>query len=195
MNHTLDDQTIINQLHNNDDSNLEVLIARHSGICNNMISSIAPSGHLSSEIHEDAGRFVYEAAKNFDPDRGAKFSTYLGNYSRWQAQDVLSEFGKSVPTDMDVLNYKIDENLEPNKEKTSLEENLEMVVDILDQVKEPRMKKVVKMRFFNKENIVMSYNQIADKLGISHETARTWCNKFIILAREKMKSQSLVDNI
>jgi len=193
-NPTLDDLTIIQQLHNNDDSNLETLISRHSGIYYGLVNSIMPSGYLNSEMKDECSRILYEAAESYDESKGAKFSTWAYQYTKYNIFDTLKEQGHIIPTDIDEVNKKIDESTDIDKEKLAKEESLEVLNDVINQLKDKKMKQAVKLRFFNKKGL-LSFKSVGREMGISHETARHLINNFVKLAKNKLESKAFCDVI
>ncbi|MFA5234042.1 MAG: hypothetical protein WC390_06530 [Sulfurimonas sp.] len=191
-----DDETIISQIQNDDTTNLESLINNHSGIYLNLVNSIThTSGHLNMELREDCSRIIYEAANDFDPSRGVKFGTYVGNRSKWNALDTLSDFGKVIPIDEEILKFKIDCNTEINKERESAERNLELVKKILEQIREKNVKRAVSLRFFNKKHTIMPFTQVGKIMGVSRTTAKAYCDRFITLAKNKLASDVICDTV
>ena len=61
---------------------LQELIERHSGIYMDIVNNYIPTNCNflnKSDILEEKNYRIYLAALKYDEDKGAKFSTYLGN--------------------------------------------------------------------------------------------------------------------
>jgi DNA-directed RNA polymerase specialized sigma subunit len=74
-------------------------------------------------------------------------------------------------------------------------EKIELILDILNQMKDKRMSKIFKLRYFNKTNKVLSWNAIGKKLKISTQTAINIHNKALKLINTKLNSQNCFDKI
>jgi len=190
----LDDPTIVKQIQQDNFSNLEILLNRHSGIYQKLARKIAPSGHLAQEVKDDCSSVLFEAAQSYDFNKGTKFSTWAYNISKYHIFDILSDNKGMMPEESDYLNRLIDGDYKINHEIERNKASLELVKDVLDQIHEPRMKKVIKLRYFSGPK-VKTYQCIGDELGFSHQTAKIICDKFTSLCREKLESHIICDNI
>ena len=81
------------QLDVNTQNSLTQLIDRHSGIYLDMVNVYAsPSSPFIDyeDLIEDKDFKIYQAAKNYNPEKGAKFSTYLGNETKWMCLNLYN---------------------------------------------------------------------------------------------------------
>ena len=73
---------------------LRELIDRHSGIYMDIVNNYIPSNCNflnKSDILEEKNYRIYLAALKYDEDKGAKFSTYLGNETKWMCLNLFNK--------------------------------------------------------------------------------------------------------
>ena len=95
MNTENDDLTLVENIQNDIDveESLRLIVERHSGIYIEMVNSYAsPNSPFIDyeDLISDKEYKIYDAAKKFDKDRGAKFSTYLGNETKWMCLNIYN---------------------------------------------------------------------------------------------------------
>ena len=68
------------------EASLKELVGRHSGIfldiVNNYVPNNSPTCH-KQDIIDEIEYYIYNAGLKYDQNRGAKFSTFLGNEAKW----------------------------------------------------------------------------------------------------------------
>ena len=144
------------------------LISRHSGIYIDMVNKYISKpidGVYKEDLLEDKNYFIYNAAINFDENKNTKFSTYLGNITKWKCLNMYNKSNKFPQQSIDDLN---DSNASDSDgieliEKT---EELKKINKFVFKSKDPRIKKIFKMRYYN-GNKVTPWKKIAKKLDLS----------------------------
>ena len=94
------DLNLINNIKSGKDVNraLLELIQRHSGIYVNMIEAFAAktSNYINyTELIEEKDYYIYKSVLKFNPRKGAKFSTHLGNETRWMCLNLYNKNKKN----------------------------------------------------------------------------------------------------
>lgn len=173
------------------------LVGRHSGIYLDTLYKYAPASsyYISrEEFIDDKDLNIYEAIINYDPDKGAKFSTYLGNSTRWKCLNTVNKNKKrktySLDTEhRDSIEYEV--NLESGQTTEDFTKNLTSVesLDIIRKEAElcgdPRIKTIFDMRYFECDNKPTTWKIIADKINLSIQGAIDIHNRFIIKTKTK----------
>jgi len=113
----LNDLELVTNIQNHQDveSSLKELVDRHSGIYYDIINKLVPAQSTycnKNDLFSDREFNIYNAALKFDSTRGAKFSTFLGNETRWVCLNAYNKARKKPidsrdPQDLDFLD-KID---------------------------------------------------------------------------------------
>jgi RNA polymerase sigma factor (sigma-70 family) len=182
---------------NRDNESLKCLINRHSGIFCEMVKRyqhfIAQKGHDPKDLFEDKDVIVYQSALSFNEDKNIKFSTWLGNQARYHCLNFLNKNANYFPTENEYLQNMI-ENKQDQRENFN-KENCEYFLNILKSLKDKRVYKIFKMRFFSQNKKNRSWNAIGKKLGISTQTAINIYNKHIDFLKIKSNKDSFNDTI
>lgn len=154
------------------DSILE-LIERHSGIYNTVIDN-----HLSgdknkldhADFMENRSLAIYNCAISYDPEKKAKFPTYLANKTRWDCLNFLKKRKKMPTSNLENLDMaKIIPNyLEPRIDLDP--ENVEIILLFEKFVNEncsEKTRKVVDLRYNNYDNRLRPWIEVAKEAGMS----------------------------
>lgn len=179
-----------------DQDALNVLIDRHSGICYKIYNKYFHNNYssIARDIEEQKDSLIYHAAKTFNPNVGAKFSTWLGNIITYACLNACNEHKKEMAFEDDVLKYLAD--AESNDKILSLSNDKELlshIKDIIEMSNDKTSKEVIKMRYFTEDSKVKTFKEIADHFGVSTQTVVNWHDKFILFLKNKLKSQSNID--
>lgn len=178
----MDDIDLIKNVKKNGDSDsIQELINRHSGIYVKMVQKYIPKNDESfiyQDFIDDKDSCIYDAALNFDESKNTKFSTYIGNLTKWKCMNAYNKKNK---------NFKkiIDESREKNFSKdfdfSSIEEveNLENVLESIENIPDERAKVIFKMRYF-KSNKITPWKKIAKKLDLSIQGCINIHNKYLM---------------
>ena len=170
-----DNKLIANFKTNQDSKCLEELIERHSGIYVDMVNKYLPENYdqlQRQDVLEDKDFSIYNAVINFDESKNTKFSTYLGNIAKWKCLNIYNKNKKFPQHSINSENVSIDrikhENFLINSDVEEIEkrENLSKVHKIVSKSKDPRVKKIFKMRY-SSGNKVTPWKKIAKKLDLS----------------------------
>lgn len=189
---------ILNIKNNNCSNSLKCLETKHSGICHQMIKRyqgiLNNFGISKDDLDEEKIFVVYKSALNFNPEKNVKFSTWLGNQMRYYCLNLINKNNSAISMDDDNIKYILEKSqiaIPENFDK----EKIELILDILSQMKDKRMAKIFRSRYFNKTNKVSSWHSIGKKLKISTQTAINIHNKALKLINTKLNSQNSFDKI
>jgi len=150
---------------------LQVLINRHSGLCVDMINHYCSRSHNQStneELIKDKDFQIYSSALKFDPNKGSKFSTYLGNEIKWKCLNIYnrSKSRKTIPVEENLINYFSYINQEPDETKSH-----SVFQDIINHAKsdkDERVGRIFELRYVEgKHNTVMPWKNISKQIGMS----------------------------
>lgn len=190
----IEDEDLINNIQNNKytDKCLNVLIDRHSGICIDMINSYMSSGYnasLRQELIDDKDYQIYESALKFDPNKGTKFSTYLGNEIKWKCLNIYnkSKRYKQIPVEENLINYF--SYLSKDKELDTSDQFNE-IINKAQSYSDERIGRIFYLRYVvGKNNSVMPWKNISSQLNMSIQGCINIHNLFI----ENFKKQKNIN--
>ena len=172
--HNLPDNVLIEnvkKLHGENDS-LKELVQRHSGIYLDMINTYVPSNNIftnKDELINDKEYNIYQAILKYDPARGAKFSTYLGNETKWMCLNIYNKNKKhpEIPTEQEYIdNQQI--NPTTTHEQIVQKELFNKVLDLIREYPDDRIEKIFQMRYIEgSKNKVMPWKNVSQKIDMS----------------------------
>lgn len=178
---------------------LKELESRHTGIYNQMVKKyyrhMVNFGIDPGDVANDKLLIIYKSALNFDASKNVKFSTWLGNQARYYCLNCINKHNLLVNMD----NHSVNNIIEKNQIKTSqnsdgFKENSDMIFSILNRIKDKRIYKIFKMRYFNGKKLT-PWSKISKKLKISTQTAINLHNKGKDLLKNKLTSNYNLDII
>jgi RNA polymerase sigma factor (sigma-70 family) len=179
---------------NNDKSNqsLTELIDRHSALCFDIYKkysqAMAASGLCVTEMYKEKNFIIYKSAQTFDPSRNVKFSTWVGNQVRYQCLNAING-NHLYPVDDGQLDYYVDRKAE-ELSQPDLSNDVDFIFNILEQLKDKRIKKVFKLRYFGHPTKKMPWSQVAKKINTSTQTAINLHERGKKILNRKMKNSS-----
>lgn len=191
------DTELINDIKNNVnvDESLSNLVDRHSGIYLDMVNAYSSPNNPfidRDELIKDKDYKIYQAALNFDKDRGAKFSTYLGNETKWSCLNSYNK-NKRKP----VFNSEHIENMpeNPNVNEDSMAETLkkdlfDKVLSIIKKHPDKRVEKIFNMRYIiGTKNKVMPWKDIGNKMELSIQGCINIHNSAVDHVKQHLKGE------
>lgn len=185
----------------NNEEALGALISRHTGLCFSIakkyISHPNITGVNRDEILCSKDKIIYESAKTYDKDkaRGAKFSTWLGNCMKYHCLDTIYGNIRTTSVDEDTLNFLVESRARDSEDK-SLQKNgetLEYIKEILSQIGDSSVRRVIELRYFSNQDKMLTFAEISKKMNASIQTTVNWHDKFIKLIRTKIVGEKALD--
>ena len=190
----MDDSDLIYNIKNErmTDKSLNELYQRHSGIYCRMINSYIPEGASFAdrqELIDDAKYHIYCAALKYDESKNTKFSTFLGNTTRWMC---LNKYNKSKK-EGSFSNREEDFNNLSSEESHFVDcmMNKELVDKIFESIQgtgDQRAYDIFTMRYIiGHKNKVMPWRQIGKKMNLSIQGCINIHDSFV----KKIKSKNI----
>tara|TARA_B100000085_G_C18347981_1_gene433146 strand:- start:140 stop:733 length:594 start_codon:yes stop_codon:yes gene_type:complete len=167
------DQDLISEIKNNANTasaNLSEIIERHSGIYLEIVNNYIPNDSCvvnKTDLIEDKSFHIYQAVLKYDPDRGTKFSTYLGNETKWMCLNLYNKNKKNIHVSLepDQIDNVITQDHTSREVTSDLYRN---IIKLSREHSDPRVQKIFYMRYeLGHKNKVMPWQYIADKLEMS----------------------------
>jgi len=194
-----DSQLIKNIKKNNCEKSLLELASRHQGICNKMIQKYckvcSDMGVSISDLNTDKMLVVYKSALSFKFNKKIKFSTWLGNQMRYHCLNTLNKNNKDISMENENIKYLTEKKQSQELNLNTLnQERVELIFNILDQMKDDRIKKIFNLRYFSDAKL-QSWNYIGQKMNVSTQTVINIHNKALTLLNKKISSQISFDKI
>ena len=173
------------------DDHLKELVDRHSGIYISMVNSYSPdrtSGLVSAkdDLLSDKNYYIYQAALKYDESKQTKFSTYLGNETRWLCLNIYNKNknSKEISSDKPDLNYAAVDLHEVSMKQ----EILDKILAIIKRDPDQRISTIFKMRYIDGDkNKVMPWNKVCQSVSLSIQGCINIHNKTIRKIKKQLK--------
>lgn len=167
------DQQLINDVKDNgDEDSLVEIINRHSGIYHVMVDKFLSGQGNSREresLMEDKEFTIYSSVIKYDPNRGAKFPTYLALETKWKCLNALTKKGRAKECSFEEMIF------EPNNsggfEESEREEVFSLFKEFVEKQSDKRMKKIFDIRYNGTNNKLIPWKVISKELGMSIQGA------------------------
>jgi DNA-directed RNA polymerase specialized sigma subunit len=193
----VEDKTLINEIQEgiNVDCNLQEIINRHSGIYLDMVNAFSSKDNPyinQDELISDKDYKIYQAILKYDETNGAKFSTYLGNETKWMCLNLYNKNKRRPVFHNDYLeNMPEEEHQSIDFISESIKEDLfNKVLSIIETHPDNRVEEIFKMRYitcsFNK---VTPWKNIGNKLNLSIQGCINIHNSALKDIRKELKEE------
>jgi DNA-directed RNA polymerase sigma subunit (sigma70/sigma32) len=183
---------------------IQELREKHAGLIISIYSkylSVLETVNFSpSDFNDEINYIIYSAARKYDLRRRTKmkFSTYLGESVRFFCLNKINELkkNKTVETEPETLTFLIDDyykNTHLDKSKNA--DSKDYIFDILGQLKDKRIKKIFKYRYFTGNKLKLPWYVIGEKVGLTAQSCINIHNKTINFLKKKLTSLETQDKI
>ena len=162
----MDDLQLIDEVRSSGDSLcFKEIVNRHSGIYLQMVHNYAPRETSIDNFYDlidSKDSHIYDAVQNYDENRNIKFSTYLGNHTRWLCLNSSNK-RRHVP-----MEDNFDCEFETQESKEMSDQNiLNEIFSQLEDLEDKRVVKIFKMRYANQKKKLTPWRKIAKELDLS----------------------------
>ena len=173
------------------------LVYRHSGIFMSMVHSYTPNnikvmGSSKTDILLDKDYYIYQAALKYDDSRNTKFSTYLGNETKWMCLNMYNRFKsksmREIPLEPCILSPEEEEDI--SETGLEIEDIFNKIMDIVNEQKDQRVKDLFRMRYIDSTgNKVMPWRDVGIYLNLSIQGCINIHNKTINKIKRQLNKE------
>ncbi len=192
----LTDLELINQVKElNDSSAISELINRHTGIYLSVVSKYCnmSSGKLSfQDLSDEKAYNIYKYAQDYDPNRGCKFSTHVGNMARFTCLDALSEepVVKECIDDLSLSEQEKYLSSSIGNVRSEIKSEREAIDEAINKItKDSKFKEILLLRHPAFSPKPMNWADVGKKVGMSHEGARKLYRREIEKIKNYLKNK------
>ena len=183
---------------NNCSDSLNKIIEMHSPLFYDIYKkyyfALSQRGISQNDMEGERDYIIYKAIEKFNPNRKTKFSTWLGNYTRYYCLNLLSCKKRHIYMEDDGLDFYSSAD-DPATETGERGEVKEFVMHLLGRMKDSRVKKIFHLRYFCDKIKKNTWSQIGKNLNISTQTAINLHDKGKKMLRNKLSSKENEDFI
>jgi RNA polymerase sigma factor (sigma-70 family) len=190
------DEKLIKKIVNKQcNESLKKLVDKHGGMIFNIGKKYCTSCNLDlNELNDNKYWIIFNAAKSFNPQKGSKFSTWLGNQIRFFCLNFKNKNSKLIPIEDQHLEFFIND-LNKKNQLSNQKELVNTIIDLFNDITDPNTKNAIYYRYFHNKERILNYSEIAEILNVTPQTVLNWHNKFINFAKKKLTSKSICSNI
>ena len=142
------------------------------------------------EVHKDKDFVMFKALSTFSAEKGAKFSTWLGNYTRYHCLNYIKNNYKYVITDDDKISHFFNsKSVDEYGEKKDVKNDLDHAFSILEKLSDKRIFKIFKLRY-NDSGPKLTWKQIAKRFDLTPQTIINLHTKGRRAIKKKMSNNS-----
>jgi RNA polymerase sigma factor (sigma-70 family) len=152
----------------------EELLSRHSNlyykVCQKYLPTLKQLGVPSEDVFNDVQFVFFKSLNSFNPNKNTKFSTWLGNYARYNCLNYINEYKKHNFYEESDLEANLDYEITSPPDHES-DATINHIYSILKNLKDKRIVKVYSLRYEKNGDKKATWSEIAKKMDISTQTA------------------------
>ena len=172
---------------------LKTLIERHSPLCFDIFKKynkiLQERGISPEDLVSEKDYIIYKCTLNFDETQNSKFSTWLANHVKYKCLTNITKHKWAISLD-DENQKNIAANL--CQEINDFEEKKEFVFNLLSQMKDKRLEKIIMLRYYGDKSS-RKWKNISKELGVTYQTAITLHKKALEFLKTKIESKEMQD--
>jgi len=178
----------------------ELLRERHEKlfykICQNYIPIASSKGIKRNDVLENKDFVIFKAILSYKYNKNCKFSTWLGNCTKYYCLSLINSNNKFISSEEDVLKLITDNQAkEIFSEEDRNRNDKEYIFNILKGLKDKRIYKVFELRYFENfsEKKKPTWSFIAKKIKTSTQTAINLHQRGKEILKKKLESTHYQD--
>jgi len=135
-------------------------------------------------ILDDKDYTIYQSALDYNPDKNSKFSTFLANQTKWKCLNAINAMKNKRFSSIDKVYNKISDE-DDSCEILSKMEAFDVFNSMLEQENDPRVKKIIDIRYNTTNNRLVPWRTASEELKLSIQGCINIHNKFIKKVKHK----------
>ncbi|MDA7495684.1 hypothetical protein OAH07_01380 [Verrucomicrobia bacterium] len=172
---------------------LSELVNRHSGIFYDIVNHYFPVNNKMAgreEILDDMEFLFYKSSIRYDETKGAKFSTFLGNETKWYCLNYYNK-NKKYHNPSDEQSKRLEDgSAYPIKNFIINPKTVDKVFKIIKTHPDNRVHKIFQMRYLDPEyNKLTPWRKVGKNLNLSIQGCINIHNQALDYIRKNLKSQ------
>jgi DNA-directed RNA polymerase sigma subunit (sigma70/sigma32) len=148
------------------------------------------AGMSKKDIEVEKDFILFKAIKSFNAEQKTKFSTWFCNYSRYHVLNLINYSKKNRILEHEDIDEAANVKVYTVDKKN---DTLTYLLSLLSSLKDDRVRKVYEARYFSGGRKVATWDKVAEKVGVSTQTAINLHEKTKPLLRAKVSSDNFFD--
>ena len=122
------------------------------------------------ELYKDVDFVFFRSIISFKIEKKAKFSTWLGNFTRYHCLNHIKSNSKYVMTEEDVINHFFDQkSIEDFSPEIEFKTDIEHAFGILKKLNDKRIFKIFELRYLRRGR-KLTWKDIAEEFDLTPQT-------------------------
>ena len=143
------------------------------------------------EVYKDKDFVFFKAVLSFKVEKKAKFSTWLGNYTRYHCLNYIKSNSKYVNTEEDIISHFFDKkSMEDFSPQENYHNDISQAFEILKKLNDKRIFRIFELRYLQ-EGSKLTWKQIAKKFDLTPQTIINLHGKGRDTLRRKMDIEDI----
>jgi len=144
------------------------------------------------EVYKDKDFVMFKSITSFNDTKGAKYSTWLGNYSRYHCLNYIKNNFKYINSSEDSINHFFNsKSLDDYDANKDVKNDLDHVFSILEKLNDKRIFRIFKLRY-NNTGPKLTWKQIAKEFDLTPQTIINLHGKGRRILKKKMKKSHFI---
>lgn len=158
-------------------------------VCQRYAFALASSGINPDDVYDEKNYILWICILKFDTSKGTKFSTWFGNYAKYVCLNSITSRKLLINYSQEEIKSFIEEKQQkPTNEDIKDPRQFENLLYIFGSLSNSRYRRVINLRYFNSDKL--TWRDIAQKMGISIQTAISVHNKALKTLKNKIKTKN-----
>jgi DNA-directed RNA polymerase specialized sigma24 family protein len=195
------DSTLVRRVKKNGcNESYKLLRSRHEKlfykICQRYIPVAYAKGIKKEDILSDKDFVIFKAISSYKPNRKTKFSTWLGNCTKYHCLGLINTNNRLVTSEQDMLEVVMDSQAKQIfDQKSKNQYDKEYVFNILNNLKDKRIARVFELRYYEnyEEKTKPTWSFISKKIKTSTQTAINLHHRGKEMLFKKLKAENRQD--
>jgi RNA polymerase sigma factor (sigma-70 family) len=143
------------------------------------------------EIYKDKDFVFFKAVLSFKIEKKAKFSTWLGNFTRYHCLNYIKSNSKYVNTEESVINHFFDQkSVEDFAPVEEYKNDISRAFDILKKLNDKRIFRIFELRYLRR-GAKLTWKDIAEKFELTPQTIINLHGKGRAAIKKQMDSKNI----
>lgn len=175
---TINDNDLIKMVKEDSDSDaLKELAHRHSGLYHNILNQYSYIPEIEKQDIIDHKEYnIYQFALDYKPEKGMKFSSFVGQQLKWQCKSLISR--EISFESMDARDFAAE---------TEQYDDPVVMRDEVNKIADEKFREIFNYRFSGDK--LMPWRKISELMNINHETLRSIYNKNIEIIKHRIENK------
>jgi RNA polymerase sigma factor (sigma-70 family) len=168
------------------DTSIKELINRHSDLFYSICNKTSPIV-LRQEVYRDKHFVIYKAATSFKSSKKVKFSTWLGNITKYHCLNYTKKESKYIESDEATKTFFFNSVSAEQYQKKILNEKIDHIFSLLSTLRDKRIVEIFKLRYLSPEKL--TWKKIAKEFKLTPQTIITLHSKGRNFLKNKLDAQ------